>query len=81
MSNSPASTTVAHWTIYEIGTGGAGNEVTRSRMWFPATMYCNAGFQLLPRPLLIKPGERVAIRGWAALNTYTNNTQYLYEQH
>jgi len=77
----PATTTVAHWDIMEMGTGSAGNEVTRARMWFPSVYYCNAHLHFMHRPLLVKPGERLAVRTWSVTATPTLNCQFLYEQH
>lgn len=77
----PVNTAVLHWGIMEFGTGPAGSEVTRARLWFPSVYYCNAHFQLMHRPLLIKPGERVAVRMWSEATANQFNCQFLYEKH
>lgn len=78
--------TSSHAAILEVGTGAAGSEVTRARIWIPgmnvSPQAYAAGTFLMPRPLLIKPGERIAVRAYGfAAPGRTFDTQWLYEQH
>jgi len=81
VATSPAVTQISLWHVMEIGTGAAAAEVVRARVWFPGVYYCNAHFELMPQPLLIKPGERVAVRVWSSVAAFTLNCQFLLEQH
>ena len=75
------ASSLAKWIILELGTGGAGAEVSRARIYFAQPGYGNAAVQLMQRPLLVKPGERLAVRGYSSNAAFTFDCQFLYEQH
>jgi hypothetical protein len=78
---SPGYQSTVNWGIMELGIGPAGSEVTKARLWFPTIYYCNAHYQYMTRPLLVKPGERLAARIWSSSTLYIHKCQFLYEQH
>jgi hypothetical protein len=71
---------VSKWAIFEFGTGPAGNEVARARMFVPMTPFGCSGFHMMPQPLLVLPGERLVVHAWSNATT-TMNCQFLVEQH
>ena len=56
------STTLAKHHYFEIGVGAATSEVSIGRMGLPSSTVANSNQQWFPYPLLVKKGERVAIR-------------------
>jgi hypothetical protein len=66
--------------ILEFATGAAGAEVVRARIPVLVLSLGGGAILMMPRPLLVKPGERLAVHAYSsAVKTF--QYQFLYEQH